>query len=405
MQNVAAFLVYPVLLTAISTAVATAETAQVGPRPAYLVSKMKDGPLKTRLEACLGQPVKRTDFSIGHRGAALQFPEHTAESYRAAGVMGAGLIECDVTFTADKELVCRHAQDDLHTTTNILTSNLADKCTATFQPAANGEKASAECRASDLTLAEFLSLSGKMDAADAQATTPQAYQDGTAGWRTDLYATGGTLLTHRQSIDLIRSLGGKFIPELKAPKVSMPYDGMTQGDYAQKLVDEYKAAGVPAKDVFLQSFDLNDVLYWVENESEFGKQAVFLEGRYSAGAFDPANPDNLSPTMTELKAMGVNYIAPPIWVLLAMEDGKIVPSAYAQAARDAGLKIMTWTLERSGPLASGGGWYFQTIGDAITGDGMVYEVLDVLAQDVGVAGVFSDWPATTSFYASCMGLP
>jgi glycerophosphoryl diester phosphodiesterase len=32
-------------------------------------------------------------------------------------------------------------------------------------------------------------------------------------------------------------------------------------------------------------------------------------------------------------------------------------------------------------------------------------VLDVLARNVGVRGVFSDWPATTSFYANCMGLP
>jgi glycerophosphoryl diester phosphodiesterase len=28
----------------------------------------------------------------------------------------------------------------------------------------------------------------------------------------------------------------------------------------------------------------------------------------------------------------------------------------------------------------------------------------VLAQDVGIIGLFSDWPATVSYYASCMGL-
>jgi glycerophosphoryl diester phosphodiesterase len=27
-------------------------------------------------------------------------------------------------------------------------------------------------------------------------------------------------------------------------------------------------------------------------------------------------------------------------------------------------------------------------------------VLDVLAQQVGLRGLFSDWPATTTFYAS-----
>jgi glycerophosphoryl diester phosphodiesterase len=28
----------------------------------------------------------------------------------------------------------------------------------------------------------------------------------------------------------------------------------------------------------------------------------------------------------------------------------------------------------------------------------------VLAKQVGVRGMFSDWPATTTFYASCMGM-
>ena len=35
-------------------------------------------------------PFYRTDFSIGHRGAALQFPEHTKEAYEAGARMGAG---------------------------------------------------------------------------------------------------------------------------------------------------------------------------------------------------------------------------------------------------------------------------------------------------------------------------
>ncbi len=45
--------------------------AQIGPRPFYLVDKMKEGPLKTELSQCTG-PFRRTDFSIAHRGAALQ---------------------------------------------------------------------------------------------------------------------------------------------------------------------------------------------------------------------------------------------------------------------------------------------------------------------------------------------
>ena len=111
------------------------QNVQVGPRPYYLVEDMDPSPLKRTLQQCSEKPLLKTDFSIGHRGAALQFPEHTKESYTAAARMGAGIVECDVTFTKDKQLVCRHAQNDLHTTTNILATDLADKCRVPFTPA------------------------------------------------------------------------------------------------------------------------------------------------------------------------------------------------------------------------------------------------------------------------------
>ncbi len=225
-----------------------ASGAQLGPRPFFLVDQLKDGALKETLAKCADGPFVRKDFSIGHRGASMQFPEHTKESYEAAAVMGAGILECDVTFTKDKELVCRHSQCDLHTTTNILAvPELAAKCAAPFTPAdpAAGKKASAECCTSDITLAEFKTLKGKMDAADKDATTVEAYLGGTADWRTDLYVNPGTLMTHAESIALFDKLGVKFTPELKSASVDMPYDGdFTQAAYAQKMIDEYKAAGI-----------------------------------------------------------------------------------------------------------------------------------------------------------------
>jgi hypothetical protein len=106
---------------------------QRGPRPLFLVDDMDDSRLKRKLQKCAKGPFKNSDFSIGHRGAAMRFPEHTRESYEAAARMGAGILECDVTFTKDKELVCRHSQCDLHTTTNILATPLAAQCSAPFQ--------------------------------------------------------------------------------------------------------------------------------------------------------------------------------------------------------------------------------------------------------------------------------
>ncbi|MBV2121830.1 MAG: glycerophosphodiester phosphodiesterase [Candidatus Thiodiazotropha sp. (ex Ctena orbiculata)] len=383
-------------------------STQLGPRPFYLVDDMDEGELKQELQACSKKKkFKKSDFSIGHRGAAMQFPEHTVESYVAAARMGAGILECDVTFTKDRQLVCRHSQCDLHTTTNILATPLAAKCSQPFVPAeidpTTGEvitPASARCCTSDITLQEFKTLKGKMDAADRTATSVEAYLDATPGWRTDLYTGNATLMTHAESIELFKQLGAKMTPELKSPSVDMPFEGdYTQQDYAQQMIDEYKAAGVKPKHVFAQSFNLDDVLYWINHEPRFGRQAVYLDGSN--------NPDEAKQTidrMSYLAEQGVNYLAPAMWALVTTENGEIVPSEYAIAARAHGIDLITWTLERSGLLASGGGWYYQSISDVTDNDGDMLVLLDVLAQDVGIKGIFSDWPATVTFYANCKGL-
>lgn len=396
-------------LTCAAAIPAVAADVQLGPRPLYLVETMDKSELKAALQACADGPFQRSSFSIAHRGAPLQFPEHSREGYQAAAAMGAGILECDVTFTRDKELVCRHSQCDLHTTTNILAvPELAAKCSEPFTPAdpAAGTKASARCCTSDITLAEYRTLEAKMDAADTSATTVEAYMAGTADFRTDLYSPA-TLMTHADSIELFRSLGVRFTPELKSADVAMPYAGdWSQEAYAQALIDAYKAAGIDPADVFAQSFNLDDVRYWIANEPAFGAQAVYLDDRYDHdAAFDPTDPATWSPSMAELAAEGVHYIAPPMWVLVTLDDAKqIVPSPYAKAAREAGIDIITWTLERSGPLAGGGGWYYQSVADAIDQDGDMLEMLHVLADQVGIKGIFSDWPATVTYYANCMGL-
>ena len=375
----------------------------VGDRPALLVEGMDDGRLRDELSRCLNGEATTTHFSIGHRGAPRQFPEHTRESYEAAARQGAGILECDVTFTSDRELVCRHSQCDLHTTTDILAiPELAAKCSQPFVPAdpQAGTPASARCCTSDITLAEFRRLKGKRDKADPSATTVEQYLGQSA--------TRGTLMTHAESIELFRHLGTGMTPELKAPDVPMPYQGdYTREDYAQQMIDEYRAAGVDPKDVWPQSFNLEDIRYWIEHEPQFAKQAVYLDSRVWRDSFyRPSLAD-----FERLKARGVEIIAPPMFALLALDsDGNIVPSEYALLARAAGLDIVTWTIERSdlrnGAVNEAGKatFYYRTIGPAITRESDLYKALDVLAREVRIEGIFSDWPATVTFYANCMGL-
>ncbi len=390
---------------------ALADSVQLGPRPFYLVDQLPEGPLKQELSDCAAarEGYEVSDFSIGHRGAPLQFPEHTEESYRAAARMGAGMLECDVTFTKDKQLVCRHSQCDLHTTTNILETPLAAKCDVPFTPAVfeDGKKvrdASAKCCTSDLTVDEFLSLEGKMAQANPDATTVADYLGGGAAFRTQLYATGGTLMTHAQTIELFRSLDRRMIPELKEPLVAMPFDGMSREDYALKLIEEYETAGVPPADVFPQSFHIEDVRTWISQTPDFGRQAVLLDGR------DPKELQKQAPAQRDfhaLKEEGINYLGPPIPTLLrAGANGSLDASFYARRASRAGLKLLAWTTERSGRVvedikAQDGEYYYDPVRDVLSNDGDILVAIDVLVEKAGVVAIFSDWPATTTFYANC----
>ncbi|MBP3946051.1 glycerophosphodiester phosphodiesterase family protein [Psychrobacter sp. K31L] len=383
-----------------------------GVRPFYLVNDMDAGPLKDELMACSAQTPSKTNFSIAHRGAPLQLPEHTYDSYVASAQMGAGILECDVAFTNDSELVCRHAQDDLHTTTNILATPLAKQCTVPPITDANGVLTNAdsiECRTSDISASEFKTLTGKMDAANKKATSIDEYMNATAPWRTDLYSQNGKVLTLKEHIALARQLGMKHTPELKAPAVTMPFNGYRLDDYRQQLIETYKAAGVPANDVFAQSFNIEDLDYWIKNEPAYGANAVYLIDDSNETAknktFDKDDATTWKHSLADIKARGINIIAPALWLLVTTDDnGKMIPSAYAKQAKANDLKIITWSIERSGPLANGGDWYYSGLGKAINNDGDMMNYIDVLAQDVGVQGIFSDWPATVSYYANCKGL-
>ncbi|KKK24952.1 hypothetical protein AOCH_002645 [Aspergillus ochraceoroseus] len=380
---------------------------QVGPRPFWLVDQMAAGPLKSKLESCSEKPIRHAPaFSISHRGGPLQFPEHSREGMLAGARMGAGILECDVAFTKDRQLVCRHSQCDLHTTTNILLiPELAAKCTVPFQPATASSSATAKCCTSDITRDEFLSLCAKMDSSNPNATTPAEYQYGGPYWRTSLYDNCATTVDHKSYIKLVDSLGLQFTPELKTPQVEMPFQGnYTQEMYAQQLIDEYKQQGIKPARVWAQSFLEADILYWVQHEPAFGRQAVYLDPRVDTAAGYQEAVAN----MHQLAQQGVRIMAPPIFALLnTSSDGRdIVPSSYAIAAKQAGLDIITWSLERSGPLkqaAAAGEYYVHSIASAIKGDGDMYRIVDVLARKVGVIGIFSDWPATVTYYANCMG--
>ncbi|KAF8848445.1 glycerophosphoryl diester phosphodiesterase [Acephala macrosclerotiorum] len=382
----------------------------VGVRPYYIINNMTNGPLKDSLVGCENNEQEINEFVIGHRGGGtLQFPEETVESTMAGARMGAGILECDVSFTKDRGLVCRHSLCDLHTTTNILLHpELAKKCTIPFTPANATAPANAVCCTSDITTAEYVTLCGKQDGFNASATNVQDYQHGTPTWRTDLYNTCGTLMTLESYITLVDSLPGyrNFTPELKtppAPYVNMPFNGYTQEQYARDMLDTFKNRSIDPSRVYAQSFNPPDIFQWIKEYPDFAKQAIYL----TEDGDTPATLANATTQLAGLAKQGVKIIGPPFgYLLTTTADNKtIIPSAYANAAKAAGLDIIAWTFERSGPLALVAPtqeYYYTQIAQGIYFDGQLYDVLDVLGRQIGIRAIFTDWAATVTYYANCL---
>jgi glycerophosphoryl diester phosphodiesterase len=209
----------------------------------------------------------------------------------------------------------------------------------------------------------------------------------------------------KDQITLLDSMGLNFTAEAKTPEVPMPFEGdYTQHDFIQQMIDTFRGLGISASRVWLQSFLPADIFYWIDNDPEFGAQAVYLDERadLSADGYDTAVA-----SLPGLAERGVSIIAPSIWMLITADNatGQIIPSSYATTANEAGLEIITWSFERSGPLeVDGGGYYYESVSNLINNDGDEYTVIDVVAQQVGATKIFADWCATITYYANCMGL-
>ena len=313
-----------------------------GSRPLELIESIQNTALKQQLNDCRGMSFSPSDFSIGHRGAPLGYPEHSLEGYVAAADMGAGLIECDAVPTKDGELVCRHSECDLATTTNILQTPLARKCSQPFTRATSTNNATAKCCTRDLTLKEFATLCARADASDPRAKSVNQFLRRTESPVIENPLTCGKVMSHRESIELVSSLDRKHIPELKEFGEQTRLRELTGGfEYRDKIVQNYQDAGVSPSDVFLQSFDIEDVLYWKSAYPKFGENAVWLDGRNKNPFFKPTLED-----MQRLKEKGIDIIAPPIPVLVrTVENGELALSDYARFAKSVGLRIMTWTFE------------------------------------------------------------
>ena len=177
----------------------------------------------------------------------------------------------------------------------------------------------------------------------------------------------------------------------------MPFaPGFDQHAYADKMLLEYSELGIDPARVLPQSFSIKDVQYWIKAHPQFAKQTVWLDPRGRQKNFTTSLEE-----MQAIKGQGINIISPPIPMLIQLNDsGDLEPSNYAKYAKQAGLEIITWTMESGDPIDPKN-WLYANIAPIMDKPGKMLEVIDVLAQQIGVRGIFSDWPGTITYYANC----
>jgi glycerophosphoryl diester phosphodiesterase len=176
--------------------------------------------------------------------------------------------------------------------------------------------------------------------------------------------------------------------------------------YARDFVETSIKKDINPERVWMQSFNPTDIFQWLKEYPAFERQGVYPdESRDSPEKYTAAVA-----LLPSLKKKGVNIISPPINYLLqeaGPNDQIIVPAPDAIVAKRVGLDIITWTFESSGPLAGvkvDEDYYYTSIQNATHTDGQLYEVLNILAQEAGIKGIFSDWSAMVTYYANWFGL-
>lgn len=281
---------------------------------------------------------------IAHRGASGDRPEHTIEGYTLAIEQGADVIEPDLVMTSDGVLVVRH-DHYLSTTTDIADHpEFADR-----QRVQGGRN---DWWVEDFTLAEIRTL---------RARQPWPERDQT---HNDRYL----IPTFEEVLDLAHSHGVRTEPEIKAPGhfVTIGLDPLPE------LVRILRARGLDTADAptAIQCFE-PDFLARLNGEIE----TPLLMLVFPMIELDP-DADPLTPTVALTDAATFADGVGPAKSLVMSADG--TDTGFVAEAHALGLSVHPWTFRDDVPVA----------------DGVNIESELRRAFEIGVDGVFTDFPAT-----------
>lgn len=182
---------------------------------------------------------------IGHRGASGYLPEHTLESYKRAIELGADFIEPDLVATKDGVLIARH-EPNITSTTDVSTrAEFAGRKTKKMVDGVEEEG----WFASDFTLAEIKTLRAIQPMADRDQSHNGKYQIPTLDEVLDLAKSEGTKAN--------RTVG--VYPETKHPTYHVNL-GLQLEDRLLATLAKYGYT-TKTSPVIVQSFEVSNLKY------------------------------------------------------------------------------------------------------------------------------------------------
>lgn len=279
---------------------------------------------------------------IAHRGASGERPEHTLEAYQLAIDQGADVIEPDLVMTRDGILVTRHDRY-LSTTTNV-----ADRPEFADRRRVSGERE--DWWVEDFTLEELRTLRARQPRADRD----QAYND------------QFLIPTFEEVLDLAAEAGVRTEPEVKAPGLFVSLDL----DPLPELVRILRERGLDGADAMasIQCFE-PDFLARLDAVVDTPLLMLVFQMQELDPAVGPLVPTVALADMVVF-ADGVG----PSKALLIDAEGQ--DTGFVEAAHALGLAVHPWTFRDDQPAD-------------VNAEAELRRI-----YDLGVDGVFTDFPAT-----------
>ena len=315
------------------------------------------------------RPAARQDkLVIAHRGASGYLPEHTLPAKAMAYAQGAQFIEQDLVMTYDDEVIVLH-DHHLDTVSNV------------DEVFPDRSRADGRYYVIDFTLAELRQLAVserfRLSGGKKTAVFERRFPLDRSSFRINTFA---------EEIELIQGLNkatGRSVgiyPEIKNPA----FHRGEGKDISAAVLQILKAYGYDQQQdrIFLQCFDA-DELQRIHGEllpaMQITVPLVQLLGT------EPEYRATLTPDGIKTVASYANGIGPSMSLIVSPESvaGELKVTRLVQLAHDAGLLVHPYTFRR----------------DRLPAYAASYsELLAIFLDDIGVDGVFTDFPDLTVEY-------